>query len=91
VTVPESYMGDVMTDLNGKRGQLQGMTPNEIGSTTIEALVPEAEIQRYATDLRSITQGRGSFIAEFHHYQPVPAHLTDSIVSEAKTRLEAHS
>ncbi len=91
VTVPEAYMGEVMTDLNGKRGHLQGMAPNENGSTTIEALVPSAEVQRYATDLRSITQGRGSFHMEFHHYQPVPAHLTDGIVSEAKARQEAHS
>lgn len=91
VTVPEAYMGDVMTDLNGKRGQLQGMAPGENGLTTIEALVPAAEVQRYATDLRSITQGRGSFQMEFHHYQPVPAHLTDGIVSEAKARQEAHS
>lgn len=91
VTVPEAYMGEVMTDLNGKRGQLQGMTPDESGLTTIEALVPSAEVQRYATDLRSITQGRGSFQMEFHHYQPVPAHLTDGIVSEAKARQEAHS
>ena len=91
VTVPESYMGDVMTDLNGKRGQLQGMTPGENGLTTIEALVPSAEVQRYATDLRSITQGRGSFQMEFHHYQAVPAHLTEAIVNEAKARQEAHS
>lgn len=91
VSVPEAYMGDVMTDLNGKRGHLQGMVPGDNGLTTIEALVPSAEVQRYATDLRSITQGRGSFQMEFHHYQPVPAHLTENIVNEAKARQEAHS
>src|SRR5690606_21083085 len=91
VTVPESYMGDVMSDLNGKRAQLQGMTPGENGMTTIEAMVPAAEIQRYATDLRSITQGRGSFTVEFSHYQPVPPHLTEQIVAAAKARVEAHA
>ncbi|HET9014506.1 MAG TPA: elongation factor G [Thermomicrobiaceae bacterium] len=91
VTVPDAYMGDVMSDLNGKRAQVQGMTPGDDGMTTIEATVPAAEAQRYATDLRSITQGRGSFTLEFSHYQPVPAHLTDAIVAAAKAREEAHA
>jgi len=91
VTVPEAYMGDVMSDLNGKRAQVQGMIPRDDGMTTIEASVPSAEVQRYATDLRSITQGRGSFTLEFSHYQPVPAHLTDTIVAAAKAREEAHA
>ena len=59
VTVPESYTGDVMSDLNTKRAHVSGMNPGSNGTTTIEAAVPAAEIQRYATDLRSITQGRG--------------------------------
>lgn len=91
VSVPESYMGDVMSDLNTKRAQVQGMTPGENGMTTIEALVPAAEIQRYATDLRSITQGRGSFTVRFDHYQPVPPHLTEQIVAAAKGRQAAHA
>jgi elongation factor G len=91
ITVPESYMGDVMSDLNSKRGQVQGMNPGDDGDTTIEAFAPAAEVQRYATDLRSITQGRGSFTVEFSHYQPVPQHLTDGVIAQAKARQEAHS
>lgn len=91
VTVPESYMGDVMSDLNTKRAQVSGMVPGANGTTTIEATVPAAEIQRYATELRSITQGRGSFTTEFAHYQPVPAHLAEQIKESAKEPVAAHS
>ncbi|HLI51094.1 MAG TPA: elongation factor G [Thermomicrobiaceae bacterium] len=91
VTIPESFMGEVMSDLNVKRAQVQGMVPGEHGMTTIEAVVPEAEIQRYATDLRSITQGRGSFTVEFDHYQPVPPNLTDQIIASAKAHQEAQA
>ncbi len=91
VTIPESYTGDVMSDLTTKRGHVTGMTPGENGSTTIEAEVPAAEVQRYATDLRSITQGRGTFRVEFAHYQQVPAHLTPSIIAAHKARVEAQS
>ncbi|HVX28833.1 MAG TPA: elongation factor G [Nitrolancea sp.] len=89
VTIPEAYVGDVMSDLNGKRAHVQGMEPHENGTTTIDAIAPAAEIQRYATDLRSITQGRGSFTTEFSHYQPVPAHLTEVIIANAKAKAEA--
>jgi elongation factor G len=84
VTVPEHNTGDVMSDLNTKRAHVSGMTPNDNGTTTIEASVPAAEIQRYATDLRSITQGRGSFTTDFSHYQPVPAHIAEQIRAAAK-------
>jgi elongation factor G len=90
IFVPESYMGDVMSDLNGKRGQVQGMNPRDNGFTAIDAFAPAAEIQRYATDLRSITQGRGFFSVEYSHYQPVPPHLTDSIIEKSKAREAAH-
>jgi len=86
ITVPESFTGDVMSDLNSKRAHVSGMNPGENGSTTIEATVPAAEVQRYATDLRSITQGRGAFTTEFSHYQPVPPNLAEHIMSEAKER-----
>ena len=89
VTIPESFTGDVMSDLNGKRAQVSGMTPGSNGTTTIEAIAPAAEIQRYATDLRSITQGRGTFTSTFSHYQPVPAHLSDQIRAQAKEQQEA--
>ncbi|HUG16253.1 MAG TPA: elongation factor G [Thermomicrobiales bacterium] len=89
VTVPDGYTGDVMGDLTTKRAHVTGMTPSGAGSTTIEATVPSAEVQRYATDLRSITQGRGTFTTEFSHYQQVPSHLTDAIVSAHRARQEA--
>lgn len=91
ITIPEAYMGDVMSDLNGKRGQVQGMDPRSSGFTTIEAFAPSAEIQRYASDLRSISQGRGYFSVEFSHYAPVPPHLTDSVIESAKEREAAHA
>ena len=85
VTVPDNFTGDVMGDLNTKRAHVAGMTPAAGGATTIEATVPAAEIQKYATDLRSITQGRGSFSSEFSHYQPVPAQLAEQIRAAAKS------
>jgi elongation factor G len=91
VTVPDSNTGDVMGDLNTKRAHVSGMNPNGNGTTTIEATVPAAEVQRYATDLRSITQGRGTFTTEFSHYQEVPAHLTNQIIAQHKARQEAHA
>ena len=88
IDIPESYMGDIMSDLNTKRGQVLGMTPGDNGTTTIEALVPLAEVQRYATDLRAITQGRGTYRMRFDHYQPVPAHVTETIIAAAKQARE---
>jgi elongation factor G len=89
ITIPESNTGDVMGDLNGKRAHVSGMTPSPNNMTTIEATVPAAEVQRYATDLRSITQGRGSFTTEFSHYQQVPAHIAEQIKAEATKVHEA--
>ena len=89
VTVPETYTGDVMSDLNTKRAHVSGMNPGGNGSTTIDATVPAAEIQRYATDLRSITQGRGSFTTDFSHYQPVPAHIAEQVKATAAKHAEA--
>jgi elongation factor G len=80
-----------MSDLNTKRAQVSGMDPGTNGATTIEALVPAAEVQRYATDLRSITQGRGSFTTVFSHYQPVPAHIADQIKAAAKQGDGSHA
>lgn len=88
VTVPDNFTGDVMSDLNGKRAHVSGMSPASSGTTKIEAVVPGAEIQRYATDLRSISQGRGSFTSEFSHYQPVPPNLAEQIKAEARDREE---
>jgi elongation factor G len=81
VTVPEDYTGDIIGDLNTKRAQLQGMNP-ESGINIIQAQVPLAEVQRYAIDLKSITQGRGSFTMEFSHYQPMPQPSTQKIIAQ---------
>ncbi|MEC9289763.1 MAG: elongation factor G, partial [Chloroflexota bacterium] len=74
ITVPDAYTGEVISDLNGKRGRILGMNPDN-GVTLIEAEVPLAEVQRYAQDLRSVSQGRGSYSMEFDHYDQVPANL----------------
>jgi elongation factor G len=87
VTVPESFMGDILGDLNTRRAQVQGMS-QERGSGVVTALVPLAEIQRYATDLRSMTQGRGMYKMEFSHYDIVPSHLVEKIAAEAAKRRE---
>ena len=87
VTVPETYTGEVMSDLNGKRGRILGMTPSD-RSTLIEAEVPQSELLRYAQDLRSITQGRGSYSMEYDHYEPVPPHLEPRVIEEARRHRE---
>jgi elongation factor G len=84
ITIPSAYTGDIISDLNGKRAHVQGANPNDDGSTVIEALAPLAEVQRYATDLRQMTQGQGVFEMEFDHYQKVPPHLADTIIAAAK-------
>ncbi len=84
VVVPSQFAGDVISDLNTKRAHVSGMTPLEDGSTVIEAEVPRAEVLRYATDLRSITQGRGSFALEFSHYAEVPQHLAQRIAEQSQ-------
>jgi elongation factor G len=84
VTVPESYQGDIMGDLNSKRGRIQGSAAVGGGEVEIVAHVPTSEVLRYAIDLRSMTGGRGRFTREHSHYDPVPSHLTDKIVATAK-------
>jgi len=88
VTVPEQNMGDVMSDLNSKRCRVLGMDTSD-GISVIKAQGPLAELRTYATDLRSITQGRGTYTMEFSHYEEVPAHLAGSVVAEAKKEKEA--
>jgi elongation factor G len=83
ITVPESYIGDITSDLNTKRGRVLGMNPGN-GINVIEAQAPYAELLRYALNLRSLTQGRGSFVMEFDHYEEVPAHLSQKIIAEKK-------
>jgi elongation factor G len=89
VSVPEQYVGDVMGDLNTRRARVQGMFPN--GSmTVIQAQAPLAEVQRYATDLRSLTQGRGTFTMKTAQFEEVPAHITQNVVAEAKKERANH-
>ena len=87
VTVPDTYTGEVMSDLNGKRGRILGMNPHD-NATTIEAEVPQIELQRYAQDLRSLTQGRGEYQLEFDHYEPVPNNLEQRVIDDAKRARE---
>jgi elongation factor G len=88
ITVPESNTGDVISDLNGKRARVLGMTPQGT-MTTIDAQAPMAEVQRYSADMRSLTQGRGFFSMSFSHYEEVPAHLAQKIVDAALKEREA--
>ena len=89
ITVPDTFAGDVIGDLNSKRGRIQGMTPRGDGTTLIEAEAPQAEMLRYATELRSQTQGLGSFSIEFDRYEQVPQHLVARVVEDTKQREEA--
>ena len=88
VVVPEANTGDAMGDLNSKRAKVLGISPED-GYSVIEAQVPLAEVQHYATDLRSITQGRGHYALEFDHYEEVPAHLAQKIIDKAKEDAKA--
>jgi elongation factor G len=89
ITVPESNMGDVMSDINTKRGRVLGMAPLDNGMQQITANIPQAEVLHYATDLRSITQGRGSFKMEFYQYEEVPANVQQEIIAQHKKAVEA--
>jgi elongation factor G len=87
ITVPDEYTGDVIGDLNTKRARVMGMGQAS-GKSIIQAEVPLAEMQRYATDLRSITQGRGVFSMELLRYDEVPGHLAQEIIEQAKREKE---
>ena len=84
VTVPMEYQGDVMGDLNSRRGRVQGTEAAGDGEQTVTAIVPTSEIMRYAIDLRSLTGGRGRFQATHDHYDVLPAHLVDKVKRETK-------
>ncbi|MFN2366451.1 MAG: elongation factor G [Desulfurivibrionaceae bacterium] len=87
IKVPKEYVGDVIGDLNGRRGRVMGME-SEGKLEVITAQTPMAEILRYAPDLNSITAGRGSFKAEFSHYEEVPANMADKIIEQARAENE---
>jgi len=87
VTVPDANMGDVMGDLSTRRAQIQG-TDSQGGKSIITAQVPLAEVQRYSTELRSFTQGRGVYTLEFDRYEKVPSHIMQEIIDKAKREEE---
>jgi elongation factor G len=87
VRVPEDFTGDIIGDLNAKRARVQGMNPED-GENIIEAQVPQAEVLRYAIDLKSITQGRGSFTTEFSHYEETPPQISQRIIAERQAEKE---
>jgi elongation factor G len=84
VMVPDDYVGAVMSDLSSRRGRVLGTEPVRGGRTLVKAEIPEIEIIRYAIDLRSMSQGTGSFTRSYLRYEPLPAHLADKLVSAAK-------
>ena len=81
VVIPEEYMGDIIGDINSRRGRVEGMEARA-GAQVIRAFVPLAEMFGYATDLRSKTQGRGTYTMQFHHYEEVPKNITDQILEK---------
>ena len=83
ITIPDEFAGTIMGDLNSRRGRIQGMD-NKAGNTIVKAEAPMAEMLTYGADLTSMTQGRGSFSMEMHHYDTVPQQLQDKIVEKAK-------
>lgn len=88
ITVPENYAGDIMGNLNGRRGRVQGMDA-KAGSSTIKAQVPLADMLTYASDLTSMTQGRGTYSMEYSHYDIVPQQIADKIVAAHRPAAEA--
>lgn len=88
VFIPDSYMGDIIGDLNKRRGRVMGMNPGEDGQQVVEAEVPMAEMHSYAIDLRSMTQGRGSFAFSFIRYDEAPPNVQQKVIEETKAFLE---
>jgi len=90
IKVPEKNLGDIMSDVNGRRGKIMGTEPDD-GYQLVKVTVPESEMLRFALDLRSITQGRGSFTKKFSHYDEMPAHLAKAIIEDFQKQHEAAS
>ncbi|PYG87990.1 elongation factor G [Ruminiclostridium sufflavum DSM 19573] len=84
INIPENYMGDIIGDLNKRRGRILGMNHQDDGSQQVEAEVPQSEMFRYATDLRSMTHGRGSFSLKFERYEEAPAIVANKVIEDAK-------
>ncbi|MBQ6758240.1 MAG: elongation factor G [Selenomonadaceae bacterium] len=88
VLTPENYMGDIIGNLNSRRGKILGMDPKGKGMTEVKAYVPASELYKYATDLRSQTQGRASYSLKFARYEPMPDKLAEKIIEEHKAAQE---
>ncbi|MGN0710144.1 MAG: elongation factor G, partial [Anaerovoracaceae bacterium] len=84
VIIPDEYMGDVMGDMNKRRGKILGMEPLAEGGQRLLAEAPQAEMFDYAVSLRAMTQARGSFTMKFERYEEVPAHLAEKIIAKHK-------
>ncbi len=88
INVPDDYMGDIMGDMNKRRGRILGMEPQDDGSQKVVAEAPMAEMFKYAIDLRSMTQARGDFTMKFERYEEVPAHMADKVIEAVKREEE---
>jgi elongation factor G len=93
IAVPDAMTGDLMGDINGRRGHIVGIEPSlKNGYQTIRAQIPQAEMQRYAVDLRSLARGRASFKATPAHYAEVPAHIAQPLIADyEKRKAEGHA
>ena len=89
IVVPEEYMGDIIGDMNSRRGRVLGMDPSTSGKQVIKSQVPMSEVLNYAPALRSLTADRGDFSMEFSHYEEVPGQISEKIISEAATARES--
>ena len=88
ITVPEKYTGDVMGDMNKRRGRILGMEPTDNGKTKLAAEAPQSELFDYAIVLRAMTQARGTFTVEFSKYEELPAHLAEKVIEAHKAEVE---
>ena len=86
ITVPDDAVGDIIGDINSRRGKVMGMEPGQGGRQAIVSLVPLVEVQRYMLDLNAMTAGRGTFTMEQSHYEDVPPNLTEKIIAQAKEK-----
>jgi elongation factor G len=86
VLVPDEFVGDILGDLSSRRGRVVGTDPVGTGKTLVRATAPEAEVVRYAIDLRSMTRGKGSFARRFSHYEELPSHMAAKVIEEVNSR-----
>ena len=91
VWVESKYLGDIMSDLSGKRGRVLGQSTLAGDIDEIRALVPQSELLKYAIDLRSLTSGTGSFETSFSHYDPISGKLADEVIAAAKEFIQVAS